>query len=72
MFLMVLGPSVTGRALAFCRLFAGAYYVWCWKQGSQCWGSTGQKLTDGLCGAFGLLVGLTFLTVTCHLQQLVV
>lgn len=29
-------------------LTTGAYFLWCWKRDGQCWGSTGDRFTDGV------------------------
>lgn len=58
MFILVLAPLTTG-----------AYFLWCWKRDGQCWGSTGDRFTDGVTALAGMLVGVTFMTISWHLQQ---
>ncbi|CAJ1368462.1 unnamed protein product [Effrenium voratum] len=51
-------------------LSTGLYFLWCWKRGDgQCWASTGDKLTDAGTGFGMTLIGITFMTITCNLEQ---
>ena len=50
-------------------LCLGSYFIWCWRKG-ECPMSTGDKLGDGATGFGFLLVGLTFLAVSCNLEHL--
>ncbi|CAE7944546.1 Ctl2, partial [Symbiodinium sp. KB8] len=46
----------------------GAYFIWCWRK-EHCPMSTGDKLGDGASGFGFLIIGLTFLAVSCNLEH---
>lgn len=56
--------------LVMAPLTTGAYYVWCWKRDGECWGGTGGKLGDGMVAVAAIIIGLTFMTMSWHLQPL--
>ena len=55
--------------LVMAPLTTGAYYIWCWKKDGECWGGTGGKLGDGMVAVAAIIIGLTFMTMSWHLQQ---
>jgi len=59
MVLLTLGPLITGL-----------YYIYAWKRGDgKIWGSTGDKLTDGVVGCAALICGIGFATISFRLQE---